>query len=268
MNIKTTSIFTALVLLGLSPAQATIKAAAQVTAAKSPIQITLKLYSTKVKAGKSVWYKIELKNVGKKKILVDDWIFKDPWGMHQNCNGRYGIYLDVIDEKGERPMLQLGGGRVHYKYEPQPGESKPLDPKDEAERIAYQAALRKRGLTEQEEHIALIRWDEAWNNRQQLKEMSDPANQLWLKPGASTTTIAWAYRDDDPYADHADEEAQIGDYTQLWSYDLDPGKYRIRAIYDYSRTDSDLKDLRRLKIEPEKSWIKVMSPFIEFKVLP
>ncbi len=262
MYIRSFSLLTAL-LLSARPCFAGSKPAAQVRAAKGPVQLTLSLNKTVIKAGKSVWYKLEMKNIGDRKIRVEGMVFRDPWAMHENCVSKHDIYLQVLNAKGASLVPQRGAGRVRFDYETEDGR---LLPKDQRERDAFEAALEKKGLSEQERHIAMIRWDRDFDDRKQTEELQDPAKQQWLAPGASTTTIAWAYHDPDEYADPADEEAQVGDYTQLWTYLLlRPGRYRIRAVYDQEKLIAE----RQKPGGPRERWqVKFKTPYIDFEVIP
>lgn len=249
--------------LAALPSLAAGKAAANVKAAKGPVQLTLSLDKTVLNAGRSVWYKLELKNVGNRKIRVEGKVFSDPWAMHENCISKRDIYLEILDEKGARLTPRRGGGAVRFDY-----QSGSLDPKEQRERDAFEAALAAKGMSEQEQQVAMIRWDSDWAERKEIDELVDSAKQLWLKPGASTTTIAWAYRDPDAYADHSQDEAQAGDYTQLWTYRLArPGKYRIRAVYDHEHPKPSAARVKKYGSRLEPWWVKFKTPFIDFEVL-
>lgn len=240
--------------------------AATVSAVKPPIKLTLRLYKKTVKLEKSLWYTIELKNVGKKRIPLDDKIFKDHWAMHENCRLRSGIYLEVIGPDGKSAEVRPGGGAVKWDYMGEPGTIGDLDPKDEADFLAKQAEWKRKGLTPHEIALEKMKWEDAWNTKEEYKERDDPARQAWLAPGASTRTLTWAYRDPSQYADRSFEEKRAGDYTELWSYLLwQPGKHRIRAVYHYSISKELLKKHNET---PEAWWINVRTPFIDFEVQP
>lgn len=264
MSTRFLVVLAAAAVLNAEPCLAAGTPAETVKAAKGPVQLTLSLDRTTVKAGRSVWYKLELKNIGKKKMRVEGKLFSDPWAMHENCVSMQDIFLEVLKENGKPLTPQRGGGEVGFDY-----ETKRLSPKDQSERDAFAASLAAKGLSEQERHAAMIRWDGAWAEREQTDELVDPAKQLWLSPGASTTTIAWAYRDTDEYADHAEDEAQVADYTQLWTYHLaKPGKYRIRAVYAHQHPKPSAESVKKYGDRLEPWWVTFKTPFIAFEVNP
>lgn len=142
---------------------------------------------------------------------------------------------------------------------------------EESKELAdLQSQWKQSGMTAQELSIATGRWGAALIHKKNRDEDGDLAKQLWLNPGASTSTFAWANRNPDLDA-HAGEEAQIQDFTQLWSYRFRvPGKYRIRAVYDYTFSKTYSKELEKLRVkaEPAAWWVKASTPFIEIEVLP
>jgi hypothetical protein len=271
MKTRNAALAAVLALTCAAPCRASKKAAAQVAAAKGPVQITLRLDSTTVKVGKSLWYKIELKNIGKKKLRVDDWIFKDPWAMHHNCLDRHGIYLEVIAPDATPLWVQRGGGELTWDYARNVGDKVQLTPEEKKELEDLEADAKKRGLTAQQKSLALDRWNDGYHLKKQLKELTDPAKQRWLPPGASTSTFAWAFREpiQDEFTDHSYEEPQVADFTQLWSYFFaTPGKYRIRAVYDNTQPESTKAMFKQHKHPLDPGWVKAKTPFVEFQVIP
>jgi len=258
-------------IVGQAHARASTKSETQVTAAKGPVQITLRVHKTTVKAEKSLWYKLELKNIGKKKILIEDRFYKDAWVIHENSKVQRRLYLEVTDPQGKLlKVRRVGAGQSTFDWEPKRGEMVPFSPEEQREFDAVVADLKKRGLTAQEQSIALSDWNSKNNDKKNMAELSDPAKQLWLPPGASTTTFAWAYTDPDEYADHSTDEIQIGDYTQLWSFKLaKPGTYCIRAIYNHASSKSHQKEMAaRYQLYPEDWEVEVKTPCVKFTVRP
>jgi hypothetical protein len=265
-----TAVVTTITLLGAMTARASAGAEAQVKGAKGPVQITLKLHKTTVKVGKSLWYKLELKNIGKEKILVHDRLYKDPWVIHENCRSRRGIYIEILKPNGKPLKVRWGGGSEQYDWAPKPGGTLHLTVEESKELDDLQSQWKQSGMTAQEQSIATSRWGAALVNKKNMAEDGDDTKKLWLKPGASTATFAWANRDPDLDANYG-EEAQVGDYTQLWSYRFRvPGKYRIRAVYDHVFSESYKKELlgKKIKVDSAEWWVKATTPFVEFEVLP
>lgn len=260
---------------GVFPATASAKMAAKarVTAAEGPVQISLRLHATRVHVGKSLWYKLELKNIGKRRLRLFDRAFLDPWTMHKNCRERRGVYLEILLPDGKPLWVRSGGGQVAWDYAPKPGQTKVvLTPKEKKELRDLEADAIKLGWTAQQKSIALGEWNDRHHRQKQREEMSNSNKQLWLSPGASTSTLAWAYRTPkiDGIADHPDEEPQIGDFTQLWSYAFPfPGTYRVRAVYDHAMPEAYKKRFPdEARKAPRYGAVKAATPYIQFEVLP
>ena len=260
--------------------------AATATAKKGPIQLTLRLYKTTLKSEKSLWYQIELKNIGKEPIEVEDRIFRDPWVMRYNIRDRVGIYFDVIPpagtykghkwptDSGITPLLSrpIGGlGIPHWDW-----HREGYSAADKKELADLEAKWAKDGLSETEKVKAKHRWVEDWTSRKESEERADPAKKRWLAPGASTTTLAWAYRDPDPnpslhspfQAELRNEEAPVGDYAQLFDLYFRPvGKYRIRAVYDYAFSKESRRKFEKLGIKIAPWEVRIETPDIGFEVV-
>lgn len=270
MRIRTAVLAALISGFGLGPVRAADKPQATVKAAKGPVQITLRLHKTTVKMGKSLWYKLELKNIGKMKMEVTDWVFKDPWAMHENCRIRKGIYLEILGPDGAPMENTWGGGQVKFEHSLDPGQTKPYDKEDQVELAALMAEWKKKGMTDRERAIALADWSSDWSFKKKQAELTDPKKHLWLKPGSSTATFAWAYRDTEEYSTHEREQAQVGDYAQLFSYEFyRPGRHRIRAVYDYSLSRANRKEFtEKYHLKLDNWLVEVKTPFIEIEVLP
>ncbi|MEK7692235.1 MAG: hypothetical protein AAB425_14560 [Bdellovibrionota bacterium] len=267
---RTAAVIATITLLGAARVQASMRPEAQVKAAKGPVQITLSLQKTTVKVEKSLWYKIELKNIGKKKLRVDDWIFKDPYAMHVNSRLHNGIYLEIIKPDGKPLVVRPGNYSVSFDWEPKGDEILPYTPEERKEIADLRADWNKRGLTAQQQSLALNDWSNNNNDKKNQAELSDPAKQLWLKPGASTTTFAWSDRGPGEHDGRSDDDKSLrGGYTELWVYWLlSPGKYRIRAVYDREYSQSTKKSFKKHGIAPDPGAIAFKTAFLDFVVLP
>lgn len=270
MKTHFTIALTSALCLGLAPINVSAKTSTTAKAEKSPVQITFELYKSKVKIDKSLWYKLTLKNIGKTKLHVDDLIFKDPWAMAENCRLRYGIYIEVVDENGKPIKVRSGGDRVHYDWEPKRGETLLFTPKERAELDVLEADWKKRGLTEQQQSIAASDWVNELNSKKNQAELSDLSKQLWLAPGTSTATFTWMDRGPGEYEGRAEDDLALKKgYAQLWSYSFSrPGTYRIRAVYDYSMSESTKKLFKKHGRAVNPSRITIKTPFVEFQALP
>lgn len=267
---KSAVLIASIALLGAAPVRASVKAAAQAKAAKGPVQISFILQKTTVKVRESLFYKLELKNVGKKKMLVHDWIFKNPWAMYENCRTKRGIYFEIIGPDNKPLLHRLGGERPQYDWEPRAGELLPYTSEERKEIAALRADGKKRGLTDRQITLAINDWNNENNSKKNQAELSDPAKQLWLRPGASTATFAWMDRGPDEYEGRAaDDETLAAGYTELWSYTFfHPGKYRIRAVYDRAYAERTKKRFKKIGITPSPEAIEFKTEFIDLEVVP
>jgi len=166
--------------------------AAQVKAAKGPVQITLSLRKTTVRTNKTLWYKLELKNIGKARLKIRELIFRKAWAMHENIVSRRQIYIEMIGPDGKPVRVQSGAERVKYDWELAEGDTFDWDPDEMKELDALEADMKRRGLSRQQQSIALSKWNDARHHKKNWAELRDPTKKLWLEPGASTTTFAWA----------------------------------------------------------------------------
>lgn len=254
---------TLLLLLAPLAMAADIKPGAEVTAAKSPIQLTLRLYKTTVKVKESLWYQIELKNVGKKRIHVLDNIFKDPWQLKENSRWRVGIYLEVIDPDGEKVPVKMEGMAPHWDYADKPS----LTPAEDKELAAVYEKAKREGLDEQHTHLRVLAWNGKWNDKKQSEERSDRKKWLWLKPGESIKTLPWAYQSEEALRRREPAPKPIGDFAQLWMYLLlDPGRHKIRAVYDYAPIALTERLDRKYGIKASEEFVRVKTAFVPFGV--
>lgn len=259
MNERFAVFFLALAFAGAAAPHAS---GAEVKGAAGPIQLTLRLHAATVNAGRSLWYKLELKNVGKRRLRVFDRVFRDPWAMNENCKARRGLYLEILLPDGKPLWVRPGGGQMTWDYAPKPGQTKiVLTPEEKGELHALEADAVRLGWTAQQKSVALGDWNARHHQRKQLEELSDPAKQAWLSPGASTSTFAWSHRPEEP---------QPGGYTQLWSYVFpSTGTYRVRAVYDHSMPAGYLKRFpNEAPQAPPYGVLQAATPFIPVEVLP
>lgn len=260
-------------------AQENVPAEAEVSATKNSIQLTFRLYKTKIRAKEeSLWYQLEIKNVGKKGMGVPG-LLHAPWNIdisRKNRPAPYGIYFQAIGRKGEI-----------YDFHPIDRDT-PLEcwPKEEREALEEHsnkiAAIIEQGGGEKVSDDEIDR-RVAHMHDGQPHEIPLLPNGSWLAPGASTTTAAWAHRgqcDEHNGIPSLKPIGQFAELTQLW-FDL-PGKYSIRAVYNYQQPRKLKKQLKAETAEfrkfsghdpfpprPAHEWeIVVKTPAISFEVVP
>jgi len=88
-------------LLSAPQAMEKIAAAAEVKASSGPIELSLLVRETQIKAGDSIWEQIRIRNVGNEEIFVSDPIFFNPRELVTQSYSRYGIYLEAIGPDGK-----------------------------------------------------------------------------------------------------------------------------------------------------------------------
>lgn len=261
-------LFTLIALLAALPCLAAT-AALTATAKKGPVQVTLRLHKSKVKLGRSLWYRLELKNVGKKALRVEDRVFLDPWAIYKNSRIKSGLYLEVLDPDGEPLTVRAGGDRQRYDWQPPAGEDYSFTPAERAEIVSLKEKWKREGKSLQEIAIAEGSWLDSLVDKKNLAERIDPRKQLWLAPGRSTATVAWSDRGPGQYVGREDDDVALAaGYTQLWTYALlSPGKYRVRAVYDHAQPESAAEFRKKYGFSLDPAWVKFQTSYLEFEVL-
>src|SRR5689334_195828 len=83
-----------------------IRPEVEVSSAAGAVQVTLRVYKTKIAAGDYPWVQIGLKNVGGEELPVfDHKVFDDFWALRANAQaGRsgLGLFIEVRGPDGER----------------------------------------------------------------------------------------------------------------------------------------------------------------------
>lgn len=251
---------------------------AEVKSSSGPIQLTLRLYKIKIKAGDSIWYQIELKNVGKNNIRVDDNAFVVPGGISIGTGA--GITLEVLGPDG-KPLKPHTTRR--YEHGPFPFEDESLSPEEQerltklmfadGEKIRKHAALQdeleRKGLSRDELVQKLIEFDE-----QHAHIGTPPAprrdDSFWLEPGAAAVTLPWAnpiFTGDrrNPFPKPIGQFAELEHYHSTTS---DPGRYQIRVAYDNRPSGWAVKFNKEDNINPGEDEILVITPLLKFVVHP
>jgi len=225
--------------------------AAVVKAAKSPLELTLDIYKTRLHPGESIWYQLRLKNIGRKRIRVKDEVFSAPQIMDQrSLEDGPGLYLEVRDAHGKQPWPRKRGHvpAVGVDAAPFPrGVPASIVDYERAKRAPEIAEWKRAGLSDQaidEKLVAL------WRDETGGRSDAVPAPEFWLDANASTATTAYAHGDG---AD-APRSSPVGNYAELAGWYLPPGIYRVRAVMNrYSSGKAIVKHLA--------------TPFIEIEVI-
>jgi hypothetical protein len=246
--------------IGKPDAAENLLAEAEATASKGPVQLTLRIYKKKIRAGQSLHYQIELKNIGAKPFPVAAAAFRDPWAQKDT----HGVYLDIVCPDGQEPgWASLQPAEIDTSN--LPGALPPPDSKEGAS--LWQ---KLKGMADWER--AKTVGDYVDRSADEYKRTHpDPNRGFLLQPGASTSTPAWVLQDKLELANGMPRRQPVGRFTELVRFDLsEPGKYRIRAIYDYRPPKGEwiTRFRKENNIAPDEAELLVETPFVRFEVLP
>jgi hypothetical protein len=269
----------------------------EVTARKGPIQLTLRLYKTKLQRHKTVrdyrdsqywldgangrhplnekitpeewakdpkhitwlpepiWFQIEIKNIGKKPLNINDAVlfygndkgFAD--ALRRNTEERRGLYVAVKDEKG----------RMVKGFFPQ--------------HLWHGCPENRRGLY----NLRAFPPDEDEPNDNQKLKNSSSSYSRGLAPSQSITTRTWAFRG---YCknDHPNPLTPPEGFAELFNFNkefettiLKPGRYRVYAVYDYEPRPKEEKIFREFHLMPSRhdiEDIELKTPTITIEIEP
>lgn len=211
-----------------------------VRASSGPIEISLELYSTRVSLDEPVGFRIALKNVGPKLLLVNDPTFLNVWDMVGHSIIHHGIYIEA-EEPGGGELLSRG--QMFYGPDLSVVErEEPPDPAELAKVKAMGDQWKKEGLTLEQINKKLYEYS-----------MSQPPPRpptAVVLPGKSLVTKPWFYKHELRKQDNWQPPWRDKPFAELTMFWLDqPGKYRFRAVYDHS----PLEALKRLELESNPS---------------
>lgn len=255
-------------------------AEAVVVGAKGPLELTLRVYKTKIKSDKeSLWYQVQLRNIGRKEILILDEPFLMPTSIEMHGSVGTALWVTGPDGKRLKPRLHLGGygGGVLVPGSP----SWPIQEDDKRDTATQQkvidtmwadrAILRLREEYAQELERSGVSAKELDRKTAKFNEehpFSDdnaeprPGPHLMLQPGAAITTIPWTDRS-------AIDPAIKREFSEFVGYGYTkPGKYRIRARYDQRERGWVVEYDKKHGIPPKEDAVLVETPEIEFEVVP
>lgn len=234
-----------------------LKPAAEAKGTKSPIELTLRLYQTKIKADESLWGQLEIKNIGKKDITVSDDMFFKPWSIADQSEP-HPIYVAIFDAAGKpiKPLVGVydwHGGAISRKLSE-------VDPEEDRKIGIMLDGWKKAGLTKEQIDGKMREYNKKRYRDERDAEMSSRNSQV--APGSSLKSRPWAHLDKNPNGDEP-QTPPIGQFTELKYYFEKPGKYTIRAVYDYRMSQR----MRKL-MKPDETDILVKTKPISFEVIP
>lgn len=245
---------------------------------KGPVELTLRVYKTKIKSGEeSLWYQVQLRNLGSTDIPIFDSAFLGPSPVELHRSVGISLWITGPDGKPLKRAPNPGGGSVLVPGSP----SWPIQEGDKRDKAAQQkaidtmfadrAVLRLREeYTQQLERTRLpekeiIRRVDKFNEQHPLStdnEPYQPSPHVLLKPGATITSVACAQV----------ETPQAGlprGYTEFWGYwYTKPGKYRISAAFNNQISSWEAEYNRTNNIATREDAVLVKTSPIEFEVIP
>lgn len=214
------------------------------TVRRGSLELTLKMYKTKVKRGEPIWYQIQIRNVG-----------KEPMSLYDNAffTGNDAQFLAAL-EKAEQSSRGLKlkarnreGKPVGYYFHPVPIDMCPEDMDDtpfgSRDRIAHAtpeeyakvdamiAAWRKQGLSSDQIQLKLNDYS---REQAREKERKSEPKSVMLGPGQKATTRSWVYkpacrswRPNPPTPPEG-----FAEFPQDEKNPLSPGEYEFHVVYD------------------------------------
>jgi len=227
--------------------------AAEVRASSGPVEIIFRLYKTKIRSGERLLLQLEAKNVGRKGIEIFDSTFKNYYENIETVRkSRTGAYFELQDS-AEKVIpwssFSLIRGDCEYLIR--------SFPKEVIE--DYETRLRhwqKEGLSSEQ----IDEKKEAFFDR--VRDWRKYETPIWthLEPGESLLSTPW--RSPEIRDCHEVTRTPFGPYTELWNYCLhEPGRYRVRAVYDKTISDETLGEVGRgregFEVRVETPWIEV-----------
>lgn len=239
-----------------------VAAQAEVKASSGPIELSLLLHKTEIKAGESLWQQIRIRNIGDKEIIVADRVFHEPRELRLQSRAGAGIYIEALGPDGKPLKVEFQesaewGADIGY------GVSGLLEV-DGPEEQAMLDAWKKQGLSLREINEKLMEFN---TKKQRAAEIHQPRPVIKLSPEQSAETkSAFFYSLRDKFHKRPIPRP-IGDFAQLDFFVLEnPGEYKVRAIYDRAPTPELNKMRGKLPISPWE--VLVRTPWIKVTVAP
>ncbi|MFA6317602.1 MAG: hypothetical protein WC943_09295, partial [Elusimicrobiota bacterium] len=183
---------------------ASFPAEAEVTASSGSVQITLRIYKTKLKAktdaegpfgiDQSLYYQVELKNLGSRRFVLEGGYFKKPRGVIECVSpDSIGVCLEILGPEGRHPGHLFTGSGPLDEISTDPGI---MPGPEDKEGLALRSRWEKQGLSPE---AIVAKFEE--RGKRLLEEYRkthpeegpvEPAD--WLEPGASVASIPWVWQ--------------------------------------------------------------------------
>lgn len=197
-----------------------------------PVGLELKLLKSKLKVGERLFVKTTLKNFSKNQMLVNDWIYRgadnlgEEWS--KQLNSESGSTIEIQDMRGRRVMPGFFDVGVRYNDNPFEQTSRKLD----SEELKLLKAWETSGLTPRQAADRLtekLRMDAA-------RKYEEKYPLVRLRSGQSVTSLSWC-AEREPQRSPLAVTCPGGGFVELPFFQFDrPGRYRIRAVYNYAPT--------------------------------
>ncbi len=240
-----------------------IPAEAEVKASSGPVELTLKIFKIRIKADERVWFRLRVRNVGDRKMLLSDQIFHDPEQLNRNFRIRWGIFIEALGPDGTPLEEALHREEAEPVRDRVSGMLNIAGPVEQAMVDGW----RKQGLTEYEVNEKLVHFN-LKKEREEASGMDRPVFNL--KPGeAAETKSSFFYSTYDRLIKKRPPPKPIGGFSQLELFDFEgPGKYKIRAVYNYVRSGRNEAIAKKIGLGPSAEDVLVHTQWVQFEVLP
>ncbi|MFA6577604.1 MAG: hypothetical protein WCU88_00865 [Elusimicrobiota bacterium] len=216
------------------------KADAEVSVSSFPIKLTLRIEKTKIKSSRRelLRYQIHLENIGKEKLRITDRGLEfTNIALYDQTKMRKFLYFELVGPDGKEI-------EARYPFSDQIVFMTP----DEAKKTNE---LRAQGLSPLEAHMKVY-----------PIEKEEEFHGYWLEPGDVLNSGTYIHQ--------GDWRGRPGGFQDLFFYPLrEPGKYKVRIVYDYSNMGEALRKIGiMIDLSSNPSHRKMKTPWIEFNVLP
>jgi hypothetical protein len=210
---------------------AAVKAAKTAHGRNGAVELELALLRDKIKIGDSLFVRTHLKNRSKRPMRVVEWVFRGSSDLGRewsnNCDVRVGAFVEIQDSQGHtiKPGIYIS----QYDVSPIGMETSTPD----AETLKLVEDLKSKGrsdsqINEQLREKAVLR---------ERKDRDAKYPSVMLKRGQSKASVQWC--SGRPNAQGKTMSCPGDGYVELPFFTFErPGRYRIRAVWDYRPPDA------------------------------